>query len=96
MKTPLYHKLLTALLCGGLLASAGAAEARGDRDHRGWDRHGHTHKYKHAYKHKHVHRGWDERHVVPAQDLRCGDICPAPERHRRYARRALTKFVQLQ
>lgn len=64
MKTPLYHKLLTALLCGGLLASAGAAEARGDRDHRGWDRHGHTHKYKHAYKHKHVHRGWDERHIV--------------------------------
>ncbi|MGD9869715.1 MAG: hypothetical protein AB7S63_01545 [Thauera sp.] len=72
MKTTLTQKLLTVLLCSGLLAGAGAAEARGDRDDRGWDkpRHAQSYKYrhsnKHAYKHAHKrsHRGWDERRVV--------------------------------
>jgi hypothetical protein len=63
MKTTLAQKLLTILLCGGLLATAGAAEARGDR---GWDKPRHSQSYKHSHKHayKHGHRGWDDRRVV--------------------------------
>lgn len=66
MKTTLAHKLLTILLCGGLLATAGAAEARGDRGDRGWEKPRHSQSYKHSHKHayKHGHRGWDDRRVV--------------------------------
>jgi hypothetical protein len=58
MNTNIARKLLAALLCGGLLASAGAVQARGgdwEDDDRGW------HKHKHHYKHHH--RGWDKRTV---------------------------------
>lgn len=66
MKVTLTQKLLTAVLCGGLLLGAGAAEARGDRDHRGWDKHKYSHSYKYKEKHSHKrgHRGWDDRRVV--------------------------------
>lgn len=55
MNTPLTRKLITALLCGGILAT-GSSAALADRDDRGprWGHHKHHHKH---------HRHWDERSV---------------------------------
>ncbi len=54
MSTTPGQKLLTALICSGLLVTAGAAQARDDdHDHRGWGHH--KHHYKHHYKHDHKH-----------------------------------------
>ena len=59
MNTTLTRKIVTALLCGGILAVAALA-AHADRDDRG-PRWGHQ---KHYYKHDHKHRRhWDERTV---------------------------------
>ena len=59
MNTTLTRKIVTAPLCGGILAAAAPA-AHADRDDRG-PRWGH---HKHHYKHDHKHRRhWDERTV---------------------------------
>lgn len=51
MNTTLTQKLLAVLLCSGLLAAGGAAEARGgdDREYRGrgWDDRKHEHRHRH-------------------------------------------------
>ncbi len=57
MNTPFTRKLLTALICGGILIAAAPA-AHADRDDRG------KHYKKHHYKH---HRHWDERTVYREQ-----------------------------
>lgn len=65
MNTTLARKLLTVLLCGGLLATTATAQARGDRDDYRGDRY--SHQYKHHYKHdhkrhyRHDSRRWSDR-----------------------------------
>lgn len=60
MNTTLGQKLLTALMCSGLLVTAGAAQADDDDRHdRGWRHHKHAHKH-----HKHYYRGHEARTVV--------------------------------
>lgn len=63
MNTTLTSKLITALICGGILAAAAPA-AHADRDDHG-PRWGHQKHYdKHYYRHDHKHRRhWDERTV---------------------------------
>ncbi len=63
------QKLLTALICSGLLVTAGAAQARDDdHDHRGWGHHKHhyKHDHKHHYKHDHKrgYRDWRDGRTV--------------------------------
>ncbi len=69
MSTTPGQKLLTALICSGLLVTAGAAQARDDdHDHRGWGHH--KHHYKHHNKHDHKHhnkrgyRDWRDGRTV--------------------------------
>lgn len=66
MKTTLAQTLLTALLCSGLLATAGAAQARDDDDRRdrGWGHHKHHYKHHHKHHHKHEYRGWRDGRTV--------------------------------
>ncbi len=58
MNTNIARKLLAALLCGGLLAVAGGAQAGGDH----WDDRGRG-WHKHKHHHKHADRDWDRRTV---------------------------------
>lgn len=69
MNKPLTHKLLAALLCAGLLAAGGTAQARGGDDWddrgRGWKSHKHDHKYRQHYRdHSHSRTIIRERVVV--------------------------------
>lgn len=77
MNTTHSRKFFAALLCGGLLLAGSAAEARGDRDHRGrgWDdrRHEHRHHDRHHF------RGYgDSRTVIRERVV----IREAPRRYR--------------
>ncbi len=62
MKTTLAQKLLHLLLCGGLLATAGLAQAHGDRGDRDWNKPRHSQAHRHA--HEHGHSAWNDRRMV--------------------------------